>query len=135
MPIQIDAARLKTTAIDRVFVVECRGLLTAQTVRNIRRWVPGVLPPDAGAVVLDYRACVIAITDTELQALATPTKPLSPPIPLAWVVADEATAELWRRQVLRLALAGQRRFVSCLPEVGYAWAAEQARLAQSAAPR
>lgn len=135
MPVQIDSTRLKAVAVGAVFVVACTGLLTAQTVRNIRRWVVAETPTQVGAVLLDYRGCVVAMTDAELHDLATPTQPASPPIPLAWLVADEQTAELWRRQVLRLALTGQRRFVSCVPEAAFSWATEQARLAQGAARR
>lgn len=135
MLVQIDSARLKAAAVGAVFVVACTGLVTAQTVRNIRRWIVAETPADAGAVLLDYRACVVAMTDAELHDLASPARPLSPPIPLAWLVRDEQTAELWRRQVLRLALTGQRRFVSRLPEEAFSWATEQARLAQVAERR
>lgn len=132
---EVGGVRLKATVLDGVFCVRCAGLLTAATVRAIRLWVGPATPVESGAVLMDYRACVIAITDDELQRLARPGLPLSPPMPLAWLVGDEKTAELWRRQVLRLALTGQRRFVSCVPEVALAWASEQARLGRVAAQR
>ena len=135
MPMNGGALRLRSQLLGCVFVVAATGLLTAQGVRNVRRWVREAVPVEAGAVVMDYRRCAVVITDDDLQALARPELPLSPTIPLAWLVSDCATAALWNRQVLRLALVGQRRFASCLYESAIAWATEQARLGQSAGQR
>lgn len=131
----VDAVRLSPQLVGRVLVVACCGLLTAQTIRGVRRWVGSDLPAECGAVVMDYRRCAIAITECELEALASAKPPLSPPMPLAWVVGDPETAKPWNRQVLRLAFSGQRRFASCQFELAFSWATEQARLGRVAAPR
>lgn len=130
MAVNVNGALLAPALVQGVFVVTCSGLVTARTVKAIRTWLAAAMPADARAAVIDYRACCLVITDDEMQGLARPDRPLSPPAPLAWVVADEATADLWRRQVLRLAMSGQRRYVSRDPMQAFAWAQAQAQLAQ-----
>lgn len=132
-----EGPRLQANLEGSVFVVSCNGLLTARTVRAVRRWLNSNVPAGAGAVVLDYRTAVVVIDDDDLNTLAgpAPAPVLSPPIPLAWLVADKETANAWQRQVLRLALNGQRRFASHLESEAFAWAREQAQLARAAARR
>ena len=89
----------------------------------------------AGAVWVDYTASVVAVSDLELAGLVTPIAASAKPVPMAWAVADTGTAALWQRQVLRLAFAGQRRFVSCGQDGAAQWAQEQARLGLLDRPR
>lgn len=136
MAIWIGAVRMQTAAVGAVFVVACSGLITAGTVRDIRRWAASGAPTDVGAVLMDYRSCAVAITEGELIDLAATQEPPSPSTPLAWLLRDEETAAVWRRQALRLALAsGQRRYASSVQAAAFAWATEQARLGRVAAPR
>lgn len=132
---EVEGVRLTVSHGDGVCYVSCVGLLTAGAIAGIRMWAVAAFPAGVGAVVMDYRRCVIAVTDAQLQALSGPGPAASPSVPLAWLVGDEATAELWRRQVLRLALRGQRRFATCQPEAALAWAEAQARLGLVAAQR
>lgn len=131
--VAVGEARLDHALAHGVYVVTCSGLVTAQTVTAIRAWLAQAMPGTARAAVIDYRACVVAVTEDDLQRLAVPGRSPSPSAPLAWVVPNDTTAEVWRRQVLRLAMSGQRRYVSCDPVQAHAWAIAQAQLAQAGA--
>lgn len=127
-------ARLQISNRGPVLSVQVSGLVTTRTIDQIRLHL-APMAALAGAVWVDYTASVVAVSDLELAGLVTPIAASAKPVPMAWAVADTGTAALWQRQVLRLAFAGQRRFVSCGQDGAAQWAQEQARLGLLDRPR
>lgn len=120
-------ARLRISNRGPVLSVQVSGLVTVATIEEIRLHL-APLVERAGAVWVDYTTSVVAASDLELAGLVRPIALGARATPMAWAVADTGTAALWQRQVLRLAFAGQRRFVSCGQDGAAQWAQEQARL-------
>lgn len=121
-------ARLQISSRGAVLGVGVSGLVTAGTIKQIRRLLAPMMPM-ARASWIDYTKAAIAVTDLDLQWLALPIAAGATSIPTAWAVADEGTAELWSRQVVRLALHGHRRFVARGVDAAARWAQQEAALA------
>ena len=134
MRIYAKQARLQVSARRGVLSVGVSGLVTAGTIEQIRLMLAPIAP-QAGAVWIDYTRAAIAVTDLELQGLATPIAAGARSIPMAWAVSDDGTAELWARQSLRLALHGHRRFVAMGVDQAAAWAAREIALGPMPAGR
>lgn len=130
MPRSLGRPRVSASVRGGVVVAKVSGLVTLDVVRSIRDDL-APLTIAALVLVLDYRRSAIALTDSDLFALAPPSSALD--VPAVWLVSSVEVAEQWRRQALRFALVGRRRFV-CLDRVeAMAWACHQARLRQASA--
>lgn len=124
--------RLVTHSTGGVLVGVVTGVVTATGIAEIRVMLAERCRGER-AIFLDYIRAAIAVTEGELAALharAAPSMVLGTPI--AWAVPDEEIAAMWRRQVLRFALSGRRRFVSTDAAAALAWAEKEVCL--SAAP-
>lgn len=128
MRLEAKQARLRISNRGAVLSVHVTGLVTTSTIDQIRRHLTP-MAARAGAVWVDYTRSVVAVSDLELSGLVAPIAAGDRSIPMAWAVSDTGIAELWQGQVLRLALVGQRRFVSCGLDGAAEWAQTQARLA------
>lgn len=113
-----------------VVAISVTGLVVVSTIEALRHFLAPVVA-GASAVWIDYTGAAIAVSDSELRGIAGPVPPGTRSMPMAWAVADGGVAELWSRQALRFALAGQRRFVSVGPAGAHQWAHDQARIAQA----
>jgi len=110
----------------RVLLVRVRGVVTLTSIRAVRSAISD-RTEGVSAAVLDYSKAAVAITEDDLRALSPP--PAHDDVPAAWVVPTAEIAESWRRQALRFALCGLRRFVCCDPDEAVRWARQQAELA------
>ena len=127
MRLEAKQARLQISNRGPVLSVQVTGLVTVRTIDQIRMHL-APMAAKAGALWVDYTRSVVVVSDLELCGLVAPIATGIKPIPMAWAVSDTGIAELWQRQVLRLALVGQRRFVSCGLDGAAEWAQAQARL-------
>lgn len=128
----IGTARIGVVATGAVLVAVVTGLVTGPTIRDVRRALAR-MQARSSAVVVDYSRAAVAVTECDLAALSISAPACSAPI--AWVVPTQEIADNWRRQALRLALVGLRRYVTCDPEDAARWARQQASLAEGHQPR
>lgn len=121
----VKRAHMRAAMAGGVVVADVSGLVTLDVVRSIRDDL-APFTRGAGAILLDYRQSAIALTDGDLFSLCPPSSALD--VPTVWVVSSAEVAEQWRRQALRFALVGRRRFVCLDRGEALAWAGHQARL-------
>ena len=127
-------ARLQISRRGAVLGVGVSGLVTAGTSAQIRLLLAPMMQT-AMSVWIDYTKAAVAVTDLELQEMVLPIAAGARSIPMAWAVADEGAAELWSRQVVRLAFHGQRRFVALGVDAAVRWAEQEAAQAIPPATR
>ena len=113
---------------DGVLYARAAGLVTAQGIGAIRdRLAPALV--DLSVVCLDYSRAALAVTEAGLDALFRAARPGPSALVMAWVVPDAETADVWRRQAARFALAGVARFATHRADEAQAWVRDQARRA------
>jgi hypothetical protein len=110
-----------------VVYAQVRGIVTLGGVEQIRRELAPVANDGAPLICLDYSRSALALTGQDLAVLAQVARPGASGLVMAWIVPDEAAADLWRAQAFKFALVGLRRFVTTDPAEAHHWAALQSR--------
>ena len=119
---------LTAETADGVIYARARGVVTLAGVATIRERLSATMAK-ASAICVDYSSAALALTDHDLAALAQAARPGVNGSAMAWLVADQATASLWRSQALKFALVGLRRFATCDPSEARWWVELQSRRA------
>jgi hypothetical protein len=110
-----------------VVYAQVRGIVTLGGIEGIRRELAPVANDGAPLICLDYSRSALALTQRDMAVLAQAAQPGASGLAMAWVVPDEATADLWRVQAFKFALVGLRRFVTTDPAEAHHWVALQSR--------
>lgn len=119
---------LQAEACGGIVFAQVRGIVTLGGVEQIRRELAPVANDATSPLIcLDYSKSALVLTGADMEALAQGARPGATGLAMAWVVPDEATADLWRVQAFKFALVGLRRFVTTDPAEAHHWVALQSR--------
>ena len=119
-------ASLTMEARDGVLFAQVKGLVTVTEEPEICRRLALALS-DLDAVCLDYSRTVLAITHAGLEVLFNERSQVPTVRNMAWVMPDVETADRWRWQATRFAMAGLLRYETQRPDEAREWAIDQAR--------
>lgn len=122
-----DSVALRAETSGGVVYAGVRGIITVNAVQRIRDELAPVANDGAPVICLDYSRAALVLTPADLGVLALAAQPGVNGPAMAWIVRDEATADLWRQQALRFALVGLRRLATTDPDEARHWVALQSR--------
>lgn len=128
-----DSVALRAETANGVIYASVGGVVTLRSVQHIRNELAPVVSAGASVICLDYSKSALVLTPCDLGVLALAAQPGVNGPAMAWIVKDEQTADLWRRQALTFALVGLRRFATTDPAEARHWVALQSR--EAVAPR
>lgn len=118
----IGALRLKTMPCDSALVVRASGLATAGNLNEAVRLLRPALSASA-LTCFDYTRTAMAV----MLSGADDGLPGSLTRAAVWLLPTEEDAQLWRRQAVRFALAGLRRYATSDPREALRWMIRQAQ--------